>query len=68
MKFEIIIEEKSVTPVQLGAWKEDLMYGDFNMTVGEVEDGEYLVILEPIFYRDFGRVIDALIILAEQGW
>ena len=68
MKFEIIIEEKSVTPVQLGAWKEDLVYGDFNMTVGEVEDGEYLVSIEPIFYKDFHRVVEDLIILAEQGW
>lgn len=68
MKFEIMVDEQMVTPVQLGAQKEDLMYGGFKMTVGEVEDGEYLVTLEPIFYRDFGRVIDSLIVLTEQGW
>ena len=68
MKFEIKIKEQLVNPVQLGAWKEDLDYGDFEMTVGEVEDGEYLVSIEPIFYQDFGRVVEDLIILAEQGW
>ena len=68
MKFEITIDEKAVTPEQLNIWKEDLMYGSFTMTIGEIEDGEYLVTLEPIYYRDFGRVIDSLITLSEEGW
>lgn len=67
MKFEIKIQEQIVNQVQLGAWKEDLEYGDFEMVAGEVVDGEYLVTIEPIFYRDFGRVVEDLIILAEQG-
>ena len=68
MKFEITIDEKAVTPEQLNAWKEDLMYGSFEMAIGEIEDGEYQVTLKPIYYRDFGRVIDSLITLSEEGW
>ncbi|WP_373787983.1 hypothetical protein [Jeotgalibaca porci] len=68
MKFEIMIKEQMVNQDQLCAWEEDLEYGDFDMMIGEVVDGEYLVSIEPVFYRDFGRVVEDLIILAEQGW
>lgn len=68
MKFEIMIKEQMVNQDQLCAWEEDLEYGDFDMMMGEVVDGEYKVTIEPVFYRDFGRVVEDLIILAEQGW